>query len=134
MTFQVGDLVRVRSARNIVTDRRWGNALPEAFVSQMVRELQGKTMVVTKVHSGMVFCVFEGGAWAAPFYWLEPAPKGGGQGVPVSVGWDLSRDLSITQGQYRRICGLAQRAGRTTTEVLRMLVAAGLELLGEEKP
>lgn len=54
--------------------------------------------------------------------------------TPVSVGWDLSRDLSITEAQYRRIHHHAQLTGRTTTEVLRMLVAAGMELLAEEIP
>lgn len=52
----------------------------------------------------------------------------------VSVGWDLSRDLSITEAQYRRIHHHAQLTGRTTTEVLRMLVTAGMELLAEETP
>lgn len=54
--------------------------------------------------------------------------------TPVSVGWDISRDLSITEAQYQRIRRHAQLTARTTTEVLRMLVAAGMELLAEETP
>lgn len=53
--------------------------------------------------------------------------------VPVSVRWDLTKDLSITKGQYKRIRFHAKKTGRTTTEVLRMLVAAGMQLLGEDE-
>ena len=53
--------------------------------------------------------------------------------VPVSVRWDLTKDLSITKDQYKRIRLHAEKTGRTTTEVLRMLVAAGMQLMGEDE-
>lgn len=52
--------------------------------------------------------------------------------IKVSVGWDLTKDLSITQAQYERICLRAEKTGRTTTEVLRMLLAAAMECFLEE--
>lgn len=54
--------------------------------------------------------------------------------VPVSVRWDLTKDLSITQAQYERICLRAEKTGRTTTEVLRMLLSAAMECFLEEGP
>ena len=52
--------------------------------------------------------------------------------IKVSVEWDLTKDLSISQAQYERICRHADLTGRTTTGVLRMLVAAGMVLLTED--
>ena len=54
--------------------------------------------------------------------------------IKVSVGWDLTKDLSITQAQYEKICLHAEKTGRTTTEVLRMLLASAMECFLEESP
>ena len=122
MGFQVGDLVRVRLPKESLI---WGSIV------------NGNIFKV-RARSDRIYFLFDEFGFSYKEEWLElvkAAVRAPVRKVAhVSVGRDLSRDLSITQGQYRRICGLAQRAGRTTTEVLRMLVAAGLELLGEEKP
>ena len=122
MGFQVGDWVRVRLPKESLI---WGS------------RVNGNIFKV-RARSDRIYFLLDEFGFSYKEEWLElvkAAVRAPVRKVAhVSVGRDLSRDLSITQGQYRRICGLAQRAGRTTTEVLRMLVAAGLELLGEEKP
>lgn len=121
MGFQVGDWVRVRLPKESLI---WGS------------RVNGDIFKV-RARSDRIYFLFDEFGFSYKEEWLElvkaavraPVRKV----VPVSVRWDLTKDLSITKDQYKRIRLHAEKTGRTTTEVLRMLVAAGMQLMGEDE-
>lgn len=119
MGFQVGDLVRVRLPKESLI---WGS------------RVNGKIFKV-RARNDRIYLLFDEFGFSYIEEWLELV----GNRVrvrkvaPVSVRWDLTKDLSITKDQYKRIRLHAEKTGRTTTEVLRMLVAAGMQLMGEDE-
>ena len=119
MGFQVGDLVRVRLPKESLI---WGS------------RVNGKIFKV-RARNDRIYFLFDEFGFSYKEEWLELVGNWVRvrKVVPVSVGRDLTKDLSITKGQYRRIRFHAKKTGRTTTEVLRMLVAAGMQLLGEDE-
>lgn len=119
MGFQVGDLVRVRLPKESLI---WGS------------RVNGKIFKVRARIDRIYFLLDEFG-FSYKEEWLELVGNWVRvrKVVPVSVRWDLTKDLSITKDQYKRIRLHAEKTGRTTTEVLRMLVAAGMQLMGEDE-
>lgn len=119
MGFQVGDLVRVRLPKESLI---WGSIV------------NGNIFKV-RARRDRIYFLFDKFGFAYKEEWLELVGNWVRvrKVVPVSVRWDLTKDLSITKGQYKRIRFHAKKTGRTTTEVLRMLVAAGMQLLGEDE-
>ena len=119
MGFQVGDWVRVRLPKESLI---WGSIL------------NGNIFKV-RARRDRIYFLFDKFGFAYKEEWLELVGNWVRvrKVVPVSVRWDLTKDLSITKGQYKRIRFHAKKTGRTTTEVLRMLVAAGMQLLGEDE-
>lgn len=119
MGFQVGNWVRVRLPKESLI---WGS------------RVNGKIFKV-RARNDRIYFLFDEFGFSYKEEWLELV----GNWVRVrkvahvSVGRDLTKDLSITKGQYKRIRFHAKKTGRTTTEVLRMLVAAGMQLLGEDE-
>lgn len=120
MGFQVGDLARVRLPKESLI---WGS------------RVNGKIFKV-RARNDRIYFLFDEFGFAYKEEWLELV----GNWVRVrkvahvSVGRDLTKDLSITKGQYKRIRFHAKKTGRTTTEVLRMLLAAAMECFFEEGP
>ncbi len=118
MSFQVGDFV--------LPDMRciWGAGT------------QGRIYRVTKAMENGLYelsdCV--GHCYFFPEQYLSQVFPPMDSPIKVSVGWDLTKDLSITQAQYEKICLHADKTGRTTTEVLRMLLSAAMECFLEEGP
>lgn len=125
MVYKAGDTVRIKSINEILKDYKTNPHSLDITLAKYCGEVH---KVISCVSLDSEFCTLEDipGFW--PISWLEPAEKP----AKVSVGWDISRDLSITDFQYQRIYHHANRTGRTTTEVLRMLVAAGMVLLTED--
>ena len=119
MGFQVGDWVRVRLPKESLI---WGS------------RVNGNIFKV-RARSDRIYFLFDEFGFSYKEEWLELVGNWVRvrKVVPVSVRWDLTKDLSITKGQYKRIRFHAKKTGRTTTEVLRMLVAAGMQLLGEDE-
>ena len=119
MGFQVGDLVRVRLPKESLI---WGS------------RVNGKIFKV-RARNDRIYFLFDEFGFSYKEEWLELVGNWVRvrKVVPVSVRWDLTKDLSITKDQYKRIRLHAKKTGRTTTEVLRMLVAAGMQLLGEDE-
>lgn len=119
MGFQVGDLVRVRLPKESLI---WGS------------RVNGKIFKVW-ARNDRIYFLFDEFGFAYKEEWLELVGNWVRvrKVVPVSVRWDLTKDLSITKDQYKRIRLHAEKTGRTTTEVLRMLVAAGMQLMGEDE-
>ena len=121
MGFQVGDLVRVRLPKESLI---WGS------------RVNGKIFKV-RARSDRIYFLFDEFGFLYKEEWLELVKSAVRAPVRkvahVSVGRDLTKDLSITKGQYKRIRLHAEKTGRTTTEVLRMLVAAGMQLMGEDE-
>ena len=119
MGFQVGDLVRVRLPKESLI---WGS------------RVNGKIFKV-RARNDRIYFLFDEFGFSYKEEWLELVGNWVRvrKVVPVSVRWDLTKDLSITKDQYKRIRLHAEKTGRTTTEVLRMLVAAGMQLLGEDE-
>ena len=119
MGFQVGDWVRVRLPKESLI---WGS------------RVNGNIFKV-RARRDRIYFLFDKFGFAYKEEWLELVGNWVRvrKVVPVSVRWDLTKDLSITKGQYKRIRFHAKKTGRTTTEVLRMLVAAGMQLLGEDE-
>ena len=119
MGFQVGDLVRVRLPKESLI---WGS------------RVNGKIFKV-RARNDRIYFLFDEFGFSYKEEWLELVGNWVRvrKVVPVSVRWDLTKDLSITKDQYKRIRLHAEKTGRTATEVLRMLVAAGMQLLGEDE-
>ena len=119
MGFQVGNWVRVRLPKESLI---WGS------------RVNGKIFKV-RARSGRIYFLLEECGFSYLEEWLELVGNWVRvrKVVPVSVRWDLTKDLSITKDQYKRIRLHAEKTGRTTTEVLRMLVAAGMQLMGEDE-
>lgn len=121
MGFQVGDLVRVRLPKESLI---WGGIV------------NGNIFKV-RARRDRIYFLFDKFGFAYKEEWLElvkAAVRAPVRKVAhVSVRWDLTKDLSITKDQYKRIRLHAEKTGRTTTEVLRMLVAAGMQLMGEDE-
>lgn len=119
MGFQVGDLVRVRLPKESLI---WGS------------RVNGKIFKV-RARNDRIYFLFDEFGFSYKEEWLELVGNWVRvrKEVPVSVRWDLTKDLSITKDQYKRIRLHAEKTGRTTTEVLRMLVAAGMQLMGEDE-
>lgn len=119
MGFQVGDLVRVRLPKESLI---WGS------------RVNGKIFKV-RARNDRIYFLFDEFGFEYKEEWLELVGNWVRvrKVVPVSVRWDLTKDLSITKDQYKRIRLHAEKTGRTTTEVLRMLVAAGMQLMGEDE-
>lgn len=119
MGFQVGDLVRVRLPKESLI---WGS------------RVNGKIFKV-RARNDRIYFLFDEFGFSYKEEWLELVGNWVRvrKVVPVSVRWDLTKDLSITKDQYKRIRLHAEKTGRTTTEVLRMLVAAGMQLMGEDE-
>lgn len=119
MGFQVGDLVRVRLPKESLI---WGS------------RVNGKIFKV-RARNDRIYFLFDEFGLSYKEEWLELVGNWVRvrKVVPVSVRWDLTKDLSITKDQYKRIRLHAEKTGRTTTEVLRMLVAAGMQLMGEDE-
>lgn len=119
MGFQVGDWVRVRLPKESLI---WGS------------RVNGNIFKV-RARSDRIYFLFDGFGFSYKEEWLELVGNWVRvrKVVPVSVRWDLTKDLSITKDQYKRIRLHAEKTGRTTTEVLRMLVAAGMQLMGEDE-
>lgn len=119
MGFQVGDWVRVRLPKESLI---WGS------------RVNGNIFKV-RARNDRIYFLFDEFGFSYKEEWLELV----GNWVRVRkvahviVGRDLTKDLSITKGQYKRIRLHAEKTGRTTTEVLRMLVAAGMQLMGEDE-
>ena len=122
MGFQVGDWVRVRLPKESLI---WGS------------RVNGKIFKVRARNDRIYFLFYEFG-FSYKEEWLElvkAAVRAPVRKVAhVSVGRDLTKDLSITKGQYKRIRFHAKKTGHTTTEVLRMLLAAAMECFFEEGP
>ena len=119
MGFQVGDWVRVRLPKESLI---WGS------------RVNGKIFKV-RARTDRIYFLFDEFGFSYKEEWLELVGNWVRVRtvVPVSVRWDLTKDLSITKDQYKRIRLHAEKTGRTTTEVLRMLVAAGMQLMGEDE-
>lgn len=119
MGFQVGNWVRVRLPKESLI---WGS------------RVNGKIFKV-RARNDRIYFLFDEFGFSYKEEWLELVGNWVRvrKVVPVSVRWGLTKDLSITKGQYKRIRFHAKKTGRTTTEVLRMLVAAGMQLLGEDE-
>lgn len=119
MGFQVGNWVRVRLPKESLI---WGS------------RVNGKIFKV-RARNDRIYFLFDEFGFSYKEEWLELVGNWVRvrKVVPVSVRWDLTKDLSITKGQYKRIRFHAKKTGRTTTEVLRMLVAAGMQLMGEDE-
>lgn len=119
MGFQVGDWVRVRLPKESLI---WGSGV------------NGDIFKV-RARSDRIYFLFDEFGFSYKEEWLELVGNWVRvrKVVPVSVRWDLTKDLSITKDQYKRIRLHAEKTGRTTTEVLRMLVAAGMQLMGEDE-
>ena len=119
MGFQVGNWVRVRLPKESLI---WGS------------RVNGKIFKV-RARNDRIYFLFDEFGFSYKEEWLELVGNWVRvrKVVPVSVRWDLTKDLSITKGQYKRIRFHAKKTGRTITEVLRMLVAAGMQLLGEDE-
>lgn len=119
MGFQVGNWVRVRLPKESLI---WGS------------RVNGKIFKV-RARNDRIYFLFDEFGFSYKEEWLEPVGNWVRvrKVVPVSVRWDLTKDLSITKDQYKRIRLHAEKTGRTTTEVLRMLVAAGMQLMGEDE-
>lgn len=119
MGFQVGDWVRVRLPKESLI---WGS------------RVNGNIFKV-RARSGRIYFLLDEFGFSYLEEWLELVGNWVRvrKVVPVSVRWDLTKDLSITKDQYKRIRLHAEKTGRTTTEVLRMLVAAGMQLMGEDE-
>lgn len=119
MGFQVGDLVRVRLPKESLI---WGS------------RVNGKIFKV-RARNDRIYFLFDEFGFSYKEEWLELVGNWVRvrKVVPVSVRWDLTKDLFITKDQYKRIRLHAEKTGRTTTEVLRMLVAAGMQLMGEDE-
>ena len=119
MGFQVGDWVRVRLPKESLI---WGSIV------------NGNIFKV-RARRDRIYFLFDKFGFAYKEEWLELVGNWVRvrKVVPVSVRWDLTKDLSITKDQYKRIRLHAEKTGRTTTEVLRMLVAAGMQLMGEDE-
>lgn len=119
MGFQVGDWVRVRLPKESLI---WGS------------RVNGNIFKV-RARNDRIYFLFDEFGFSYKEEWLELVGNWVRvrKVVPVSVRWDLTKDLSITKDQYKRIRLHAKKTGRTTTEVLRMLVAAGMQLLGEDE-
>lgn len=112
MSFQVGDRVLVDA-----------NVLGAHGVN-------GRIFRVTCVKGNGLYTLSDGTDFDFAEQFLVPVELP----IKVSVGWDLTKDLSITQAQYEKICLHAEKTGRATTEVLRMLLAAAMECFLEESP
>ena len=119
MGFQVGDWVRVRLPKESLI---WGS------------RVNGDIFKV-RARSDRIYFLFDEFGFSYKEEWLELVGNWVRvrKVVPVSVRWDLTKDLSITKDQYKRIRLHAEKTGRTTTEVLRMLVAAGMQLMVEDE-
>lgn len=119
MGFQVGNWVRVRLPKESLI---WGS------------RVNGKIFKV-RARNDRIYFLFDEFGFSYKEEWLELVGNWVRvrKVVPVSVRWDLTKDLSITKDQYKRIRLHAEKTGRTTTEVLRMLVAAGMQLMGEDE-
>ena len=119
MGFQVGNWVRVQLPKESLI---WGS------------RVNGKIFKV-RARNDRIYFLFDEFGFSYKEEWLELVGNWVRvrKGSHVSVGRDLTKDLSITKGQYKRIRFHAKKTGRTTTEVLRMLVAAGMQLLGEDE-
>lgn len=119
MGFQVGNWVRVRLPKESLI---WGS------------RVNGK-IFKARARNDRIYFLFDGFGFSYKEEWLELVGNWVRvrKVVPVSVRWDLTKDLSITKDQYKRIRLHAEKTGRTTTEVLRMLVAAGMQLMGEDE-
>ena len=119
MGFQVGDWVRVRLPKESLI---WGS------------RVNGNIFKV-RARSDRIYFLLDEFGFSYKEEWLELVGNWVRvrKVVPVSVRWDLTKDLSITKDQYKRIRLHAEKTGRTTTEVLRMLVAAGMQLMGEDE-
>ena len=119
MGFQVGDWVRVRLPKESLI---WGS------------RVNGNIFKV-RARSDRIYFLFDEFGFSYKEEWLELVGNWVRvrKVVPVSVRWDLTKDISITKDQYKRIRLHAEKTGRTTTEVLRMLVAAGMQLMGEDE-
>lgn len=119
MGFQVGDWVRVRLPKESLI---WGS------------RVNGDIFKV-RARSDRIYFLFDEFGFSYKEEWLELVGNWVRvrKVVPVSVRWDLTKDISITKDQYKRIRLHAEKTGRTTTEVLRMLVAAGMQLMGEDE-
>lgn len=120
MGFQVGDWVRVRLPKESLI---WGS------------RVNGKIFKV-RARNDRIYFLFDEFGFAYKEEWLELVGNWVRvrKVVPVSVRWDLTKDLSITKDQYKKIRLHAEKTGRTTTEVLRMLLAAAMECFFEEGP
>lgn len=120
MGFQVGDWVRVRLPKESLI---WGS------------RVNGNIFKV-RARSDRIYFLFDEFGFSYKEKWLELVKAAVRAPVrkvaPVSVGRDLTKDLSITKGQYKRIRFHAKKTGRTTTEVLRMLLSAAMECFLEE--
>lgn len=119
MGFQVGNWVRVRLPKESLI---WGS------------RVNGKIFKV-RARNDRIYFLFDEFGFSYKEEWLELVGNWVRvrKVVPVSARWDLTKDLSITKDQYKRIRLRAEKTGRTTTEVLRMLVAAGMQLMGEDE-
>lgn len=119
MGFQVGNWVRVRLPKESLI---WGS------------RVNGKIFKV-RARNDRIYFLFDEFGFSYKEEWLELVGNWVRvrKVVPVSVRWDLTKDISITKDQYKRIRLHAEKTGRTTTEVLRMLVAAGMQLMGEDE-
>ena len=121
MRFKVGDWVRVRLPKESLI---WGS------------RVNGNIFKV-RARSGRIYFLFDEFGFSYKEEWLELVKAAVRSPVRkvehVSVGRDLTKDLSITKDQYKMIRLHAEKTGLTTTEVLRMLVAAGMQLLGEDE-
>lgn len=119
MSFQVGDRVLVDLPD---ISYIWGTGV------------NGRIFRVTEVMGGGVYKLSDGVGYDYTEQFLVPILAPIDLTLKVSVGWDLTKDLSITQAQYEKICLHADKTGRTTTEVLRMLLSAAMECFLEEGP
>lgn len=126
MEYKVGDKVRIKSINEILKDYKKGFHTLDITQSKYCGEVHKVTG--TGMLEGPVYTLDD-----VPGYWYESFLDKAENIYRVSVGWDMSVDLSITEYQYKKICSQSEKTGCTIAEVLRMLVAAGMQLLGEDE-
>ncbi len=124
--YSIGEPVRIKSINEILKNYKNGGFHP---LDITLAKYYGETHKITDLgHFEEPVYILEG----VPGYWSESFLENSEKLYAVSVGWDLSRDLSITEFQFKRILSQAENTGLTTTEVLRMLLAAAMECFLEE--
>lgn len=124
MEYKVGDKVRIKSINEILKDYKKG-CFHSLDITQSKYCGEFHKVTGTGMLEGPVYTLED-----VPGCWYESFLDKEENLYRVCVGWDMSADLSITEYQYKKICNQSEKTGCTIAEVLRMLVAAGMQLMG----